>query len=215
MQTRSMAWFLLILAVLLPGTAIAQERGQIGVSFGYPTTVGIAWHIADRLAIRPEVSFEQSSFDTEFITTVSAASPFEDLSYTERTHVKTDSTTVGVGVSGLIYVWKKESLSAFVSPRYAYAHGTITTSGSATTFQANDGRSRSHSFSGSFGAQYALGRRFSVFGEIGLGYTRENASTSAPQSDAVVPVASVVSAYESKGHRLGTRSGVGVTLYFR
>jgi hypothetical protein len=62
-------------------------------------------------------------------------------------------------------------------------------------------RSSSSSIFGSFGAQYALGRRFSVFGEVGLGYSRQS-------------LRSPLSQTRSEAHAVTTRSGAGVILYF-
>jgi hypothetical protein len=70
---------------------------------------------------------------------------------------------------------------------------------------------RTHFISGSFGAQYALGRRFSVFGEIGLGYTRTSVDNEPTSS--VSPGASTGSAATS--HGIAARSGAGVVFYFR
>ena len=58
--------------------------------------------------------------------------------------------------------------------------------------------------SGSFGAQYALGRRFSVFGEIGAGYTHVVTS---PTIGGILVTSSV-------NNTFSTRSGAGVILYF-
>ena len=55
---------------------------------------------------------------------------------------------------------------------------------------------------GSVGAQHKLGTRFSVFGEVGFGYSRST-----------LGAGSLVIA-EATASTLGTRSGVGVILYF-
>jgi opacity protein-like surface antigen len=216
----SVARFVGVLAVLLAAPAIAQEHGQVGLSMGYPASVGIVWHVADRFAVRPELSLVQGSSLTLSTTTVTISSPFGTQIETTETRLATDNATVGAGVSGLFYLWKRESLGAFVSPRYAYTRGSNTTTATNTTIrsgavaQVNDTTSRTHFFSGSFGAQYALGRRFSVFGEIGLGYTHGNVA-SPPSSSSQTPIVSVSTGSESKNHNVSTRSGAGVVFYFR
>src|SRR4029079_161503 len=124
-----------------------------------------------RVAIRPEMSFVQTSTDTTTITTLTFTTPLGIQTQTTRAQFTTDNTTVGTGVSGLFYLWKREALSAFVTPRYAYNRGTSTTTGGGIALPT-DGAVTQPLSSGAFGAEYALGRRFSVFGEIGLGYTR-------------------------------------------
>ena len=48
----------------LGGTsADAQEKGKTGVTLGYPASIGLLWHVTDRIAIRPEFSFAFTSND--------------------------------------------------------------------------------------------------------------------------------------------------------
>lgn len=211
MRTRLIASVVVLLAFPLAAPVFAQEHGQIGLSIGYPASVGVVWHVADRVAIRPEISLVQTSTDTTAITTLTFSSPAGPQTQTTRAEFMTDSTTVGTGVSALFYLWKWEALSAFVTPRYAYTRGSSTTTGGGIVAPAG-GTTRSHFVSGSFGAQYALGRRFSAFGEIGLGYIHtgvQNVPTFVGS-----PVSSTSSS-ETTSHGVSTRSGAGVVFYFR
>ncbi len=212
MPIRSVAWSVGVLTILLAAPANAQEHGQVGLSMGYPASVGIVWQIADRFAVRPEVSLVQSSGVSRSTLTVSITTPFGTQTQTASTQVTTDTTTMGTGISGLIYLWKREALSAFVSPRYAFTRGTNTGTSNGATSPVGDITTRNHFISGSFGAQYALGRRFSVFGEIGLGYNHGSASS--PPSSTPSPIGSTTSSSESNNHGVSTRSGVGVVFYF-
>jgi hypothetical protein len=198
--------------VLLAAPVGAQEHGQVGLSMGYPASVGIVWHVADRVALRPEISFVQSSTVTTATSTLTFTGPFGPQTQTTQAQFTTDSTTVGTGVSGLFYLWKRDSLSAFVTPRYAYSRGTGTTVASGVAATPTEITTSNHFVSGSFGAQYALGRRFSVFGEIGLGYidTRvDNASAASVSPNG----SSTIS--ETSSHGVSTRSGAGVVFYFK
>jgi opacity protein-like surface antigen len=105
-------------------------------------------------------------------------------------------------VSGLFYVSRNDNLRTYVSPRYTYSRGssTSTTSGIFGELE-NELESSIHSITGSFGAQYALGSRFSAFGEVGLGYVRSTLSGS-------------FSGVRSKSHGWSTRTGAGFILYF-
>jgi hypothetical protein len=57
-----------------------------------------------------------------------------------------------------------------------------------------------------FGTQYTFGRRFGVFGEVGFGYARQTGST----TTALTGLARVA----NHANSIGTRTGVGVVLYF-
>jgi hypothetical protein len=212
MRTRSIASCLGLLALLLPVPVLAQERGQVGVSMGYPASAGVVWHVADRLAIRPEISLVQNSNDVTAVTTLTFSGPSgTQTQQTTRTQFETDSTTVGAGVSVLFYLWKQEALSAFVTPRYVYTRGTSTTESGAVG-APTDITTTNHFVSGSFGAQYALSRKFGVYGEIGLGYTRsrvKNASTTG------LVLGATSTSTETTGHGVSSRSGAGVVLYFK
>jgi len=162
--------------------ADAQEKGQAGITMGYPASIGLLWHLSDRVAIRPEFSFTNS--DSSSASIVSADSRFWSL---------------GTGVSALFYSAAHDNLRTYVSPRFSYTrtHGDS----NITTTTAT-----SYSVAGMFGAQYSLGRRFGVFGEIGVGYARQTGSTATE----LVGLTRVASHSDS----IGTRSGVGVVLYF-
>ena len=163
------------LALVLTTPVAAQEAGKVGVTMGFPESVGIIWHATDRVAVRPEFSFGWSSTDNDLF--------------------ESDGTSFGAGLSALFYVRKWDSLATYVSPRYTFTRSTRSFEGPFTDGEAD---ATSHLVSGSFGAQYWLGDRFSAFGEIGLGYSRSNDG----DEDG------------STGSSLSTRSSVGVVFYF-
>jgi hypothetical protein len=198
-------WFVPVL-ILMATPALAQEKGQVGVTMGYPAAVGIVWHAADRVALRPELTFNQSTSDITGTVTITVGNQTQ----TSVTQLSTTSTVVATGVSGLIYVSKRDGLSTFVSPRYTYSHLSSTPSGATT---ATSTTTTTHGVSGSFGAQYAMGRRFSVFGEVGLAYT--SGASSLSQTESLGGVLPATTRSETKNHTVGMRAGVGVVLYFR
>jgi hypothetical protein len=182
---------LLLVIVLVPvvlgvssSIASAQEKGQIGIAMGYPSSVGIVWHVTDKVAIRPEFSVAQSSTET----TINGLTP-------GTAATTTDGWAIGTGVSGLIYIRSWDQLHLYVSPRWTYSHLTMNTSATSST-------TTEWAINGSVGAQYALGKRFGVFGELGLGYAHLNQTFSTQVG------------LEGHGHTVGTRTGVGVIIYF-
>jgi hypothetical protein len=165
----------LCMAMLLAaGAAHAQEHGTVGITMGYPASLGIIFHATDTVAIRPEFSFTRNSTDGD---------------------LGADSWQVGTGISALFYLASSDHVHTYVSPRLTYARSrtTVTPSGFSS-------KNTSWGLIGSFGAQYAPVRSFSVFGEIGLGYTRQSATTTG-------------SAVGANLNQIGTRAGVGIIFY--
>lgn len=174
-----------VLACLLGGalaSANAQERGRVGVTMGYPASIGILWHVSDRVALRPEFSFSKTDSTSEGIVDAT-----------------TDFSSLGTGVSALFFSSITDNLRTYVAPRFSYTrtHGEGDVTESTTT---------SYSMAGMFGAHYLLGSRFAVFGELGFGYTRQD-------STAITTIVSEIRT-TSHGNGVGTRTGIGVVLYF-
>ena len=162
-QTRVRRCIVALAAVMMCAarTARAQERGDAGITMGYPASAGFVYHVTDRVAIRPEVSFSFSDSSSEGETTL----------------LTTDSTQFGTGVSAILYLARYDKLRTYVSPRYTYARAKSTAespfSGTTRTTIA------SHTVAGTFGAQYALHERFNVFGEVGVAYTSQSNTSGA------------------------------------
>jgi hypothetical protein len=164
-------------------TASAQEAGHAGITMGYPASIGVLWHVSDRVALRPEFSFTLSDSSSESI--INAESNFWSL---------------GTGVSVLFYSPVTDNLRTYLAPRFSYSrtHGDSDVTESTTDV---------YSMAGMFGAQYALGRRFAAFGEVGLSYARQNGT-------ATSTIVNVTTRISNHGNTIGTRTGVGVVLYF-
>jgi opacity protein-like surface antigen len=177
------AGFLLVALASLgvPAAVSGQDVGQKGITMGYPESIGLLWHVTEKVAVRPEFSFAHSSTDTNL--------PFIDNNIS--------STTVSVGVSALYYLSNADGLRPYVAPRWMYGH---TGPGGGTTSHIN-------SLGGAFGAQYALGKRFSVFGETGLTYSHATAKTD------VAPLG-IVDSLTTHSNTIGLHTGAGVIFYF-
>jgi hypothetical protein len=134
------------------GNVEAQDKGRIGVTTGYPGAIGVQWHLANRVAVRPEISFSKADSSSDGLVDAS-----------------TDFWSVGTGVSVLFFSPITDNLRTYVAPRFSFSrthgHGDVTRS-----------TSDSYSIAGMFGAHYLLGQRFAVFGELGFGYTRQTGS---------------------------------------
>jgi hypothetical protein len=195
MRIRPIALLTMMLALGAVTTSAQDQQQRVGLTMGYPASVGIIWHVTDKVAVRPDLSFLHTSNEL--------AAPISAFAAT----TSSDVTTVSIGVSGLFYVGKWDALRAYLSPRFAYSRlsgsNSVTSSiGVGDVLPAIDVSSTVSNYlvSGSFGAQYSLGRRFGVFGEVGYGYTRASDDTRALST--------------TRSTTTGTRTGVGVIFYF-
>jgi hypothetical protein len=161
-----------------------EPANRIGITMGYPSTFGVVWEVNDRLALRPELSFSVGTSEGSAAGVPGTSS---------------DTWAVGVGVSALIYLKKWDALQTYVAPRFTYSRGT---SSVESAFGGdNDLKSEGFTLNGLFGAQYALHRRFSVFGEVGVGFS--NGETTLSGVDG-----------RTESTSFGTRTGVGVIFFF-
>jgi len=166
----------LVIGLFCAAPALAQEKGKVGMTFGAPASIGILWHATEKVALRPEFALSWSSSDV---------GPSES-----------DTTSFNTGISALFYLARRDSLSMYLSPRYTFGRSSSSFSGSI--FVDPERVTRTHAFTGSFGAQYALGDRFGAFGEFGLSYAT------------VEPDAPVTTSQKS----VATRTAAGLVLYF-
>src|SRR5262245_59073704 len=99
--------------------AVAQDKGQFGLSMGFPVSLGVIWHVSDSIAIRPEFTFTTTSTETE-------TGPIDSRQPVTIT-TDSDASTVGAAIGALFYVAKWDNIRAYVSPRFQFQHGSGTT----------------------------------------------------------------------------------------
>jgi hypothetical protein len=175
-------------------TASAQDAGKVGISMAFPTSVGVHFQIAERFAIRPDVSATWTSTD------ISLGSGLLPDSYTN------ESTHLEFGVSVLIGVARWDDLRAYVAPRVAYRRSTsISPSFSYSpvppysTTEEEETTSTGYDAGAMFGARYSLGDRFAVFAEAGASYY----SLKTPRDSGT-----------DRSRAFSTTGGVGAILFF-
>ncbi len=181
----------LLLAVLGSSTAWAQGSGRVGLVTGYPASIGVMWRASGSVAIRPDITFSAMSGDST--TTVGSFA------------TTSSGWTVGVGASALFYLRGGDGLRPYISPRFSYGRNSSATD-SAPSGAASQNWSNTYSAAGLFGAEYALGRRFAVFGELGVSYARQ---TSGYRSTAANVIGN-----DSTANIVSARTALGVILYF-
>lgn len=113
-------------------------------------------------------------------------------------NTSTDFWSVGTEVSVLFFSPLRDDLKIYVAPRFGYTRTNGTTENTESTANA-------YSIAGLIGGHYALGRRFAVFGEAGLQYSHTTSSVSS---------STIGLRTTSTGDSVGTRTGIGVVLYF-
>lgn len=180
---------LLLSAVGAATEASGQDKGSIGLNLGYPT-VGVTWHVAETVALRPELSF---SFGSASTTSGSGADGSES-----------DAWGVGFGISALFYVAEWEGVKGYVVPRVLVSRSSsdgLSTTGASLI----ETKGRTYDLSAMAGTQYALNSRISVFGEIGINYGKRH-SESEPATGPLE--------FESDFWTLSPRSALGLIVYF-
>ena len=133
-----------LIAAAAPAYAQSTER-RIGLTVGYPGTIGVLFDVNERIAIRPEFDLSGGSADD------------------------TSSTSVGVGASVLFYWPPVDDVRIYFSPRVSYGRSST----EADDFDVDISRSTT-SVSGSIGAEFNPRPRFGVFGEAGFQYARSS-----------------------------------------
>jgi hypothetical protein len=207
MAVRRIGWMAVLMIAWLAAPVRAQDDPRIGITMGYPAAVGVVWRLNDNIALRPDLTYQRTSSESlSTITLPSLSVVGVPNSSPTTTVITTDSWSVGVGVSALFYISRHEALRTYLSPRWGYTWSSADGSSSGVSILATLSNSHSQTVGGSFGAQYALSRRFNVYGEVGLGYSR----TTLPGSD----VLGVITRTETTTSSLATRGGAGVVLYF-
>ncbi len=174
----------LLVVILFPIMAHAQEPGKTGLVMGYPASFGVIWQAGEKVALRPEMTFTWASNDSLAASTGGTTSNWQ----------------LGAGVSALFYFARHDNLRPYFSPQWRYSH--LGSSGTAS----NDGNG--NQLNGMFGAQYALGDRFGIYGETGAGYSWTTTTLNVPTTFA--PPAS----YTLHGKAFGVSGRAGVIFYF-
>jgi hypothetical protein len=183
---------LALIVLVGAGTARAQDKPKVGLVMGYPASFGVLWHATDGVAVRPEITLSLTS--GESTATGSAV-------------VSTSSSwSIGVGASALFYVTNHDGLRTYISPRFTYSRNSAETQPGPGS-SAAENWSNTYAVAGSFGAEYALVRRFGAFGEVGISYARQSGGYRPSSQPGVL-------GSTGTSNSVGARGAVGVVFYF-
>ena len=225
------------MVVLSGGSAYAQEKGQVGLTMGFPTNVGVLWQVTDRVAIRPAFSFShnwsESTTESGTQPTIPIPSPpgFVTFDPATRTTSSSNIWTTGVDLSVLLYLGKWDNVRTYVAPAYGYRRSSVTSESSSEILAPlppgfppdllaprsfnSKSESDSHVGAATLGVQFTPHRRFSVFGELGVRYSQSGE----PSVSSVVIVPGIVipndNVRRSKSQSVGTSTAVGIVLYLK
>jgi hypothetical protein len=179
-------------------SAQAQQDRKVGLVFGYPTAVGVLWHVSDGIALRPDLAVNRQSSETTSTVSTGFTPPQTSTS-------TTTGWNTSVGLSALFYLGSPADLQFYLTPRVAYQFSRTETENSPPLPQLSSYESESDGFvvAGSFGAQYRVHERFRLFGELGLSYAEQEGETGFTLARQSLSTTS-----------FGVRSGVGIVVYF-
>jgi hypothetical protein len=164
----------------------AQEKGKLGLTL---PGIGVIWHVTKDFAIRPNLGFSW------FSTTAGNGSQYASDS---------DGSSFTASVAGLFYLHSVGDLNFYLCPRYSYRrYTTDQTSVSPSQTMSYTTTNTGNGIAGLWGLEYALTKRLTVFGEIGLGYTRTKTTTTLPFT--LNPT--------THGNDLSTTAGFGLHFY--
>jgi predicted porin len=164
MKTLIRALSVMMLLGVCSTNAAAQDSPTTGLVMATPGSVAFIWHVSDSIALRPEIGFSTST-----------AEPNRD----DPTNPESTLTQWNPGFSVLIYLQRWDTARLYVSPRYVYSRAS---SENSSELGSSESTADSHSIAGSIGAEYALHRRFGVFGEVGINYSHGESPTTVTNS---------------------------------
>jgi hypothetical protein len=212
MNVRKSIVFVSLAALACASASFAEEKekGRIGfnASFQGRPTVGLQWHVGERLSLRPTAGFESTSSRSE-----SLDNPFGFGS----AGLKTEGSVLEVGLAALYTVHKSEAWSTYTGMSYSHLkaedEGKPSDSDSISPFSSEHSTSvdRVAVF---VGARRTLSSRLAVFGEVGLdaSWSDSENRTSFPE---LGPLFVPGSRAEQEASRIGSfTGGVGVIFYF-
>lgn len=188
----------LIVLFLISGLSFGLNKGKIGLNMRVDPSprVGMTFHFASKLALRPYIGFSQreTEADTEF-----RLRPEAPLRTGTR---KEESTDLSFGLSLLYFLHQHRDFSIYTGPSFGYTNENTDV---RLSWREEDAEISRNFYSLSFllGTQYDLSDNFSLFGEIGFGY-----STSDTESDN-----NLETSINSKRWGL-INTGVGIIFYF-
>lgn len=187
----------LLLIVVSAARAGAQEKGQFGITLGYPASAGVVWHASDSVGLRTALSFSRASSEVDIELPALPSFPgLPELPGVFPTESQSSSWALTLTLNGLFYLSKADQISTYVSPQYSYSRFS---SSNDFGFIDVDGLAQgTHGIGGLFGVQYAANRRFSLFGEAGLEYRRSHGDDELESLTATT---------------FGSRAGIGVVVY--
>jgi len=151
--------FVFVLALSLCANSHAQESGKLGIHLKVTAgnEIGGIFHISRKIALRPSVSFERTNRERSEVKTSISADKIET------------TTMFGTGLSGLYYMGTEDDFAIYVGVNVFYAQLDF-----KSDYTGYRNEMYEAGLNGMFGAQHKLGKRASIFGEFGFGFSGEN-----------------------------------------
>jgi hypothetical protein len=160
-------FFIMLLAISTP--ALAQDAPRVGVTMAYPASVGAWVQLSERIALRPDLSFSWSSYETNISDALG------------QREYASDYLSTSFGVSAIVTIAQWDALRAYVAPRVSYTRITQNSPtvsfapvGSPPVIEQHEDVTDGFDVGATFGAYYPLHDRLRVFGEVGAMYLSQS-----------------------------------------
>jgi hypothetical protein len=174
---------------LVSAPLFAQEqespRGKIGLTL---PGIGAILHLTDHVAFVPGVGFTHNWSSLSSAPTTTAA----------------NNLSVSAALRFYVRDWK--GLRFYLSPKYSFSRSTSERNAGGTGYGTDSSTAGDyHAAYGSWGIQYAISDRVSIFGDMGAFYSRSTYSTSS----------SAMLGGDTYSQNVGTSGSWGLIFYLK
>ena len=155
-----------LLTVALVSPAAAQEK-PVGITFGYPGSVGVFWQVRERVALRPEFTIGYSNERDPDISLTASGWRF------------------GMATSAVLTLYRDKPRHLYAVPYYefrrrnialaqdmSYAPDPLEPQRSALTLIEVNTHTYDHTIAGLIGIAFDVSDRSAVFAEVGPAYRK-------------------------------------------
>jgi hypothetical protein len=203
---KKLLWSLMILFGISVASLPAQDKGEDKQKFGLVFSangsnpgVGAIWNLGSHVAFSPYINFTHSWNDANNSSLFVGTNPNK-------------ANTINVGAKLPLYLKNWEKTRLYVAPGYEFSRNRSQSSTtSSSSYSYNDQKTIKHDLFCGLGVQYAVGKRVSIFGDMGFNYQYQRSSvlwllgaiTLSPNNSKVIT------------NNLGFKDSIGIIFYLK
>lgn len=149
------------------GAGLWNASGAAVPSFSAMPTLGLIWHVADRVAIAPQVGYFSASFKNNNTAGIKEK--------------ETTFTGLALALELPIYLINVDALDFYIAPGVGYTPVTTTTKTTTTAGSVSEvnGKDSYMSYYAAFGLQLALHENLHIFFKTTFGYLKGTSNSGA------------------------------------